>query len=201
VLGTSLAGQWALVGRVMNAPTSLATGPFTNSFIAESSDLIRTRQHGRLRSALGRWRVSLFAYGLLASTLTACVVLILPVALGSEWSRMRILIPLGFVYAVSQCAVGPTGQMLNLIAKSDVQLKWDLARAASIGIAFGVLVRGLPVLTAYAVVMAAFYAFLHLITSRQVETFAKKAVAETDDSDAAILTQTVLGNLEAEVAQ
>lgn len=175
VLGARLAGQWALVMRVVSAPISLASGPVANTVNADFAYLIRNGDRGALLTSLAAWRRRLAVYSLATGAAAAGVIWILPSLLGGDWSGTRALLPFALLYAVPQCAISPTGQILNLIARSVAQLVWDLARLTVVAIALVVFARGYGALAAYSCVMAGFYIVLYRITVGELAAFVKRA--------------------------
>ena len=154
LFGSTAAGMYTLVQRVMALPMDLVGRSVASIFMGEAS-LLGRESPNQLRGLFLRYAATLFALGLVPAVAIVCAApTIFSWVFGAPWSEAGVYAQILSGAFVCRFAIAPLGQILNIIGRPDLQLRWDVVRVglivASLVIPYELGLSAVSAVTAYA---------------------------------------------------
>ncbi len=168
--GAVAAGVYLMTNRIIAIPLALAGQSMSQVFSSKLKGV--TEQHQRLlfmNQVVGKGlliSIALFTFIVVSAPL------LIPIVLGKSWQPVSdFLLYLAPMFC-AQLAVFPINNVLNMLNKQKVLLAWDIARISCLLLCCFISIYYSwsidTFLVCYSGVMLAFYAFLYLITRREL---------------------------------
>jgi len=131
--GLEMAGVYALVQRILFAPSDLLTASVSNVYFAEICHLRRGNDVEGMKSLFFRLFRQMLLFGVMAGVLAFILApLVIPSLFGKRWANAAVCIQILSPMLAMLLAAGPLGGTLDALQRQDLHLARELIRAVLI---------------------------------------------------------------------